>query len=65
VSTAEADAFAKAHRLAYLETSAADGTNIEDAFLTATSDLLRKIRIGEITSMQLPAQQHEKEGCCA
>ena len=43
VSESEARAFADLHQLQYLETSALDGSNVELAFQTAASNVLRKL----------------------
>jgi small GTP-binding protein len=64
VSAAEAEQFATLHDITYVETSAVDGTNIDRAFVKATSDLVKKIRARDITSMQLPEQEQKKGGCC-
>jgi small GTP-binding protein len=48
VSAQEAAEFAKKHELTYIETSAAENTNIEDVFTSITRSLLEKIARGEI-----------------
>lgn len=43
VSESEARAFAELHQLQYLETSALDGSNVQLAFETAASNVLKKL----------------------
>jgi len=42
VSREEGEEFARTHEMAYVETSAADGTGIQDVFAKTGTDLLRK-----------------------
>jgi small GTP-binding protein len=46
VSQSEAENFAQLHQLAYLETSALGGDNVEDAFHRTTAAVLRKNLVG-------------------
>jgi GTPase SAR1 family protein len=48
VSREEAEDFARAHDLKYIETSALDGTGVEEAFHRAAQELLRKVETGAI-----------------
>lgn len=48
VSKEEAEDFARSHELCYIETSAAENSNIEEVFMRAGADLLRKVTSGEI-----------------
>ena len=48
VSQEEAEAFAKAHELNYIETSAKTGDNIEEAFFKTGVSLLQKLASGQI-----------------
>jgi small GTP-binding protein len=68
VSSAEAEAFARDQDIAYLEASALDGTNVDEAFVRAATDLLEKIQTGVISSVKIPAPDKkppiEKSGCC-
>jgi small GTP-binding protein len=49
VSAEEGEEFAKAQGLQYVETSAAEDVKIEEVFLRATTDLLRKVASGEVS----------------
>lgn len=60
VSTEEAEDFATQHELTYLETSAAENQNIEEVFMRAGADLLRKVASGEINAGQ--AQPINQQG---
>ena len=55
VSKEEAMEFAKSHELTYIETSAADNSNIEEVFLKTGADLLRKATSGEINIGTAPS----------
>jgi Ras-related protein Rab-2A len=79
VSTEEGKAFAAAHGLIFMETSAKTSHNVEVAFLKTAEEIHRKIMSGEIdasnescgikvglvASGQLPGMQNQqKGGCC-
>jgi GTPase SAR1 family protein len=49
VSREEAEDFAKTQSLQYVETSAAEDILIEEVFVRAATDLLRKLASGEIS----------------
>jgi small GTP-binding protein len=51
ISTAEAQEFAKIHSIAYFETSAKDGTNVEAAIVQLATDLWEKAKRGEIPAV--------------
>ena len=75
VSKEEAENFAKQQELNYIETSAAENTNIEQAFLKVGADLIRKWSTGQISAgattpmngaggVQLkPAEQQPQKKC--
>jgi Ras-related protein Rab-2A len=48
VSQSEAEDFAKAHSLSYIEASAANGENVEEAFLKVARELNGKVNTGVI-----------------
>ena len=48
VTREEGEAFAKEHGMAFLETSAKMGQNVEDAFLNTAASILGKIRSGQL-----------------
>jgi small GTP-binding protein len=70
VSTTEAEEFAKVHDLLYMETSAADGTNVQEAFFRIGTDLWEKVLRGEVSAMAtgtgttVIAQRKKKFLCC-
>jgi Ras-related protein Rab-2A len=72
VTTGEAEGFARTHGLFYIEASALDGTNVEEAFLNVAADLLAKIQRHEMTQLDTDAVASPTEssasaasGCCA
>jgi small GTP-binding protein len=68
VSSAEGEAFARGQGIAYLEASALDGTNVDEAFVKVTTDLLEKIQTGVISSVKItePGKKtpDQKSRCC-
>ena len=71
VSLEEAQKFATEHELSYIETSAQDNTNIEEAFLRTGKELLGKLNSGKISggtgggqNIQVPKPIETKKGCC-
>jgi small GTP-binding protein len=48
ITAAEAESFAHSHHLTYLETSALDGTNINESFFRLAKAIRDKVRRGEI-----------------
>ena len=79
VSTEEGQKFANENGLLFYETSAQDGTNIEDMFNKVTSDIVNKIETGKIqldthnTGIKIgkypnkeieQALEKKKKGCC-
>jgi GTPase SAR1 family protein len=65
VSQSEAEAFAQAHNLQYMETSALNGENIAEAFLKITQDLYEKVKTGVIILESSTATKPSAEkGCC-
>jgi small GTP-binding protein len=55
VSPEEAADFARTHELTYVETSALDGTGIENVFHKTAQDLLRKVTAGQLAPGTTPA----------
>lgn len=72
VTTAEAEAFARAHSAQYLESSAKENTNVHEAFLTVANEVYRAVASREIvinqpgapdlSQMQRQEEKHRK--CC-
>jgi small GTP-binding protein len=68
VTAAEADSFAELHHLAYLETSAAGGNNIHEAFRRTAAAIYRKSLTtkdpnGDVEGADL-TKKSKKGGCC-
>jgi small GTP-binding protein len=79
VTTEEAKKFAEENNLKFFETSALDGTNIEEIFVQSATELVKKLEAGEFNSdmvnsgikvFQYPNKNIEdkmlnkKKGCC-
>ena len=67
VSTSEAEEFAKAHNIKYLETSAKSGSNIRESFITTVKAVVDKMgkRNSQLSQQSLkPIQEPEKKSCC-
>lgn len=72
VTTAEAEAFAKAHDVAYIESSAKDDTNVLESFLSVASEVHRAVMSNEIELSQpvcaniddSDEDAEEKKSCC-
>ena len=74
VTTSEGQAFAERHGMNYLETSAKDGNNINEAFLRLAKTINDKVKRGEIKGQFQPPiappvpistnREKEKTGCC-
>lgn len=52
VTTSEGEAFANAHDMIFLETSAKILCNIEEAFISVTKEIHRRLQQGEINQME-------------
>lgn len=48
VSTESGQAFAREHGLLFLETSAKNNTNVEQAFLTTATNIYEKVKAGDL-----------------
>ena len=72
IDSNEPQAFAQRYNLNYLETSAKDGNNVSEAFIRLGTEILRKVKDGEITLPKPPAatklveeeKPQEKNACC-
>jgi small GTP-binding protein len=64
VARSEAEAFASQHGLRYIETSARDGTNIQEAFLQVATELCEKVADGRIVVAPKQGLVAKKSGCC-
>jgi small GTP-binding protein len=75
VSNEEAQAFANKHELKYIETSALDGTNIQECFHQTGKELIAKLASGEISAtsakpaggapiVKINDKKKKKGGCC-
>lgn len=69
VSTEEAKEFALNNDMLFVEASALNGTNVENAFVMSSSEILKKIECGEIdmtkehTGIRV-GDVEKKSGCC-
>lgn len=62
VTLAEAENFAQHHQLTYLETSAAEGTNVHEAFVQVATTIYRK-GIKTPKPSPTPPPANKKDGC--
>lgn len=68
VSAPEAESFAERHGVAYIETSALDGTNIHESFLRLTREIRERVRKGDIQgdfqATAAPKVNNNGDLCC-
>jgi hypothetical protein len=65
VTVAEAEQFAEHHHLKYLETSAASGINVREAFVKAATEIHRKGPQAKSSAKVAPVTRGpESKGCC-
>lgn len=64
VSVAEAEQFAASNEISYLETSAKDGGNVQEAFVKTASLILSKGRPTQVGTAPAPTQEPTKKGGC-
>lgn len=55
VPRAEGESFAEQHGLMFIETSAKDGVNVDEAFALASSAIYEKVKVGKL---DLTTEQH-------
>ncbi|KAH0786198.1 small GTP-binding protein [Histomonas meleagridis] len=64
ITLAEAENFAKNHQLMYLETSALNGKNVTEAFMTVATNIYRKGVKSLPKPKKLPEEKSEESSCC-